>query len=197
MFTSRAEYRLLLREDNADLRLFEQGYRRGLLSRERYDACEKKRRQIQEILGMLAETRLKPDPATQARLKKLGQAQLKQPIDLKQFLRRPSANVTHLRSLGIPMDRFDPAVWEQVEIQVKYEKYIEREIEEVERVRRFENVSFPADLKFRELNGLSREVQEKLEEVRPVNLGQASRISGVTPVAIAALMIHLKKRGTL
>ncbi len=197
MFTSRAEYRLLLREDNADLRLFEHGYRRGLLSRERYDACEKKRQQIQEILGMLAETRLKPDPATQAQLKDLGQAQLKQPIDLKQFLRRPSANVTHLRSLGIPMDRFDPALWEEVEIQVKYENYIEREIEEVERVRRFENVSFPADLKFHELNGLSREVQEKLEEVRPINLGQASRISGVTPVAIAALMIHLKKRGSL
>ena len=95
------------------------------------------------------------------------------------------------------MDRFDPALWEEVEIQVKYENYIEREIEEVERVRRFENVSFPADLKFRELNGLSREVQEKMEEVRPINLGQASRISGVTPVAIAALMIHLKKRGSL
>jgi len=95
------------------------------------------------------------------------------------------------------MDRFDSAVWGEVEIQVKYENYIEREIEEVERVRRFENVSFPADLKFRELNGLSREVQEKLEEVRPVNLGQASRISGVTPAAIAALMIHLKKRGSL
>jgi tRNA uridine 5-carboxymethylaminomethyl modification enzyme len=197
MFTSRAEYRLLLREDNADLRLFEQGYRRGLLSRERYDACERKRQQIQESLEMLAGTRLKPDPATQARLKELGQVPLKQSIDLKQFLRRPSANVTHLRSLGIRMDRFDPAVWEEVEIQVKYENYIEREIEEVERVRRFENVSFPADLKFREMNGLSREVQEKLEEVRPVTLGQASRISGVTPAAVAVLMIHLKKRGSV
>jgi len=197
MFTSRAEYRLLLREDNADLRLFRQGYRRGLLSRERYDACERKRQQIQESLEMLAETRLKPDPPTQARLRELGQVPLKQSIDLKQFLRRPSANVTHLRSLGIRMDRFDPAVWEEVEVQVKYENYIEREIEEVERVRRFENVSFPADLKFREMNGLSREVQEKLEEVRPVTLGQASRISGVTPAAVAVLMIHLKKRGSL
>ncbi|MGW8319976.1 MAG: tRNA uridine-5-carboxymethylaminomethyl(34) synthesis enzyme MnmG [Thermodesulfobacteriota bacterium] len=197
MFTSRAEYRLLLREDNADLRLFQQGYRRGLLSRERYEACEKKRQQIQESLEMLAGTRLRPDPATQAQLKELGQVPLKHPIDLKQFLRRPSANVTHLRSLGIRLDRFDPAVWEEVEVQVKYENYIEREVEEVERVRRFENVSFPADFKFREMNGLSREVQEKLEEVRPVTLGQASRISGVTPAAIAVLMIHLKKRGSI
>jgi tRNA uridine 5-carboxymethylaminomethyl modification enzyme len=197
MFTSRAEYRLLLREDNADLRLFEQGYRRGLLSRERYDACEQKSRQIEEALRMLAETRLKPDPVTQARLRERGQAQLKQPIDLKQFLRRPSAHVTDLPSLGIPLDLFGPAVWEEVEIQVKYENYIEREIEEVERVRKFEHVSFPEDLRFRGLHGLSQEVQEKLEEIRPVNLGQASRISGVTPAAIAALMIHLKKRGSL
>ena len=80
---------------------------------------------------------------------------------------------------------------------MKYENYIEREMEEVERVRRFEHVRFPADLHFRELNGLSREVQEKLEKVRPISLGQASRISGVTPAAIATLMIHLKKRGSL
>ena len=197
MFTSRAEYRLLLREDNADLRLFEKGYERGLLPKERYASCERKRQQILTILEMLAQRRLKPDPATQARLKEMGLAPLKQPIDLKQFLRRPSANVTHLRSLGIPLDSFDAAVWEEVEIQVKYENYIEREIEEVERVRRFENVYFPADLRFRDLSGLSREVQEKLEEVRPANLGQASRISGVTPAAIAALMIHLRKRGAL
>jgi tRNA uridine 5-carboxymethylaminomethyl modification enzyme len=197
MFTSRAEYRLLLREDNADLRLFEKGYERGLLSRERYEACERKGRHIRAVLDMLSETRLKPDPATQARLKDMGQAPLKQPIDLKQFLRRPSANVSLLPLLGVPVDGFDEAVWEEVEIQVKYENYIEREMEEVERVRKFENVSFPADIEFRGLSGLSQEVQEKLEEVRPVNLGQASRISGVTPAAVSALMIHLKKRGAL
>jgi tRNA uridine 5-carboxymethylaminomethyl modification enzyme len=197
MFTSRAEYRLLLREDNADLRLFEKGYERGLLSTKRHACCEKKRQQIETILELLAQTRLKPNPTTQARLRDMGLAPLKQPIDLKQFLRRPSAHVTHLPSLGIQTDRFDEAVWEEVEIQVKYENYIEREIEEVERVRKYENVSFPADLRFRDLSGLSREVQEKLEEVRPVNLGQASRISGVTPAAISALMIHLRKRGAL
>jgi tRNA uridine 5-carboxymethylaminomethyl modification enzyme len=197
MFTSRAEYRLLLREDNADLRLFEKGYERGLLPREQYASCKRKRQQIQTILALLAQRKLKPDPATQARLREMGQAPLKQPIDLKQFLRRPSASVTHLRSLGIPMEPFEASVWEEVEIQVKYENYIEREMEEVERVRKFENVSFPADLRFRDLSGLSREVREKLEEVRPGNLGQASRISGVTPAAITTLMIHLKKRGAL
>lgn len=197
MFTSRAEYRLLLREDNADLRLCEKGYRRGLLTRGRYEACERKRRQIQDLLDLLSQRRLKPDPATQARLKAMGQAPIKQPVDLKQFLRRPSVGMAQLAPLEVPVDAFDGAVLEEVEIQVKYENYIEREIEEVERVRKFENVSFPADLRFRELSGLSREVQEKLEEIRPVNLAQASRISGVTPAAVAVLMIHLKKRGSL
>ncbi len=196
MFTSRAEYRLLLREDNADLRLFEKGYERGLLSRERYEACARKKRQIAAVLEMLSERRLKPDPPTQARLREIGQAPLKQPVNLKQFLRRPSAGVAHLPLLGIPMEPFDAGVWEEVEIQVKYESYIEREIEEVERLRKFENLAFPEDMRYRDLSGLSREVQEKLEQIRPVNLGQASRISGVTPAAIASLMIHLKKRGS-
>jgi tRNA uridine 5-carboxymethylaminomethyl modification enzyme len=197
MFTSRAEYRLLLREDNADLRLREKGYERGLVSRERHEACERKKEQIEGLLEMLGQKRMKPDPVTQARLKAMGQAPLKQPIDLKQFLRRPSVNIAYLEAFGVPDGPLDPAVLQEVEVQVKYESYIEREIEEVERIRKFEKVSFPADLRFRELNGLSREVQEKLEEVRPVNLAQASRISGVTPAAIATLMIHLKKRGAL
>jgi tRNA uridine 5-carboxymethylaminomethyl modification enzyme len=197
MFTSRAEYRLLLREDNADLRLCEKGYRRGLLPRDRYEVCEGKKRKIETILEMLTQRRMKPDPATQTRLKDMGLAPLRQPTDLKQFLRRPSVHCADLRPFGIPVDSFDREVWEEVEIQVKYENYIEREMEEVERVRRFEHVRFPADLHFRELNGLSREVQEKLEKVRPISLGQASRISGVTPAAIATLMIHLKKRGAL
>jgi tRNA uridine 5-carboxymethylaminomethyl modification enzyme len=197
MFTSRAEYRLLLREDNADLRLCQKGYERGLLPRERYEACERKKAQIQGLLEMLAEKKMKPDPATQARLEAMGQALLKQPIDLKQFLRRPFVKIAHLTAFGIPVGTFEDTVLEEVEIQVKYENYIQREIEEVERVRKFENVSFPEDLNFRNLSGLSLEVQEKLEEIRPANLGQASRISGVTPAAITSLMIHLKKRGAL
>jgi tRNA uridine 5-carboxymethylaminomethyl modification enzyme len=197
MFTSRAEYRLLLREDNADLRLCEKGYERGLLPRDRYEACERKRDQVRALLEMLSKKRMKPDPATQARLKAMEQASLKQPIDLKQFLRRPTVRIAQLGGFGVPVDSFDPAVLEEAEIEVKYESYIEREIEEVERIRKYENVSFPEDLSFRNLSGLSREVQEKLEEIRPANLGQASRISGVTPAAIATLMIHLKKRGAL
>jgi tRNA uridine 5-carboxymethylaminomethyl modification enzyme len=197
MFTSRAEYRLLLREDNADLRLCEKGYRRGLLPRERYEACERKRGQIRTLLEMLAQRKIRPDPGTQALLREMGEAPLKQPCDLKQFLKRPSVRIAQLGALGLALEGFDAAVLEEAEIQVKYENYIEREVEELERVRKFEQVSFPEDLRFLELSGLSREVQEKLEEVRPANLAQASRISGVTPAAIAALMIHLKKRGAL
>ncbi len=197
MFTSRAEYRLLLREDNADLRLFEKGYGRGLLPRDRYEACLEKRRQIEALLEMLSGRRLNPDPATRRLFEEMGLEPIRQPMNLKQLLRRPRTRIEDLARFGIPVDRFRPEVWEEVEIQVKYEAYIQREMEDVERFRRLEHVPLPEDIDFRALAGLSREVQEKLEAVRPVSLGQASRISGVTPAAITTLMIHLKKRGVL
>jgi len=106
-------------------------------------------------------------------------------------------DTSHLAGFGIPVESFDEQVWEEVEIQIKYENYIQREIEEVERFRKFEHIRLPQDLDFRSLSGLSREVQEKLETVRPMSLGQASRISGVTPAAVTTLMIHLKKKGVL
>lgn len=195
MFTSRAEYRLLLREDNADLRLSEKGYGRGLLPRHLYDACQRKKRDIGTLLDILSQTRLAPDCSTNLRLRELGLDPLKQPSDLKQLLRRPTVTLLHLQNFGVPLEKFDAAVLEEVEIQVKYESYIQREMEEVEQLRKLENVSIPQDLDFRSLSGLSREVQEKLDRIRPINLGQASRISGVTPAAMTNLMIHLKKRG--
>ncbi len=197
MFTSRAEYRLLLREDNADLRLCEKGYDRGLLPRHLYEKCKKKKLEIQRLLRMLEETRLRPDHATNQRLRDLGLEPLRQPTDLKQLLRRPEVDLDRLGPLGVPLETFDRAVREEVEIQVKYESYIRREMEEVERFSRFENVPIPSGFDFRALQGLSREVQEKLDRVRPTNLGQASRISGVTPAAMSCLLVHLKKIGAL
>jgi len=197
MFTSRAEYRLLLREDNADLRLCEKGYRAGLLPRDRYLLCERRRREIETLLALLRERKLHPDRDTLRRLREVGQEPIRQPTDLRQLLRRPLFVPEYLERFDVPVSRFDGPVWEEVVIQVKYENYIQREMEDVERFRRLEQTALPEDLDFRSLAGLSREVQDKLDAVRPVSLGQASRISGVTPAAITTLMIHLKKRGCL
>lgn len=198
MFTSRAEHRLLLREDNADLRLCEKGYDRGLLPRDLYERCRRKKLQIDRLLHMLEGIRLTPERATNQRLQDLGLEPLRQPTDLKQLLRRPEVNLDRLGPfLGVPLEAFDPAVREEVEIQVKYESYIQREMEEVERFSKLEHVAIPRDLDFRVLSGLSREVQEKLERVRPTSLGQASRISGITPAAMSCLLVHLKKIGAL
>lgn len=197
MFTSRAEYRLLLREDNADLRLCDKGYERGLLPRDLYEKCQRKKREIENLLRRLEETRLTPERATNQRLRDLGLEPLRQPTNLKQLLRRPDVDLDRLGSLGVPLEAFEQAVREEVEIQVKYENYIRREMEEVERFSRLEHVPIPSDLDFRTLPGLSREVQEKLERVRPASLGQASRISGVTPAAMACLLVHLKRIGAV
>lgn len=197
MFTSRAEHRLLLREDNADLRLCEKGYDRGLLPGDLYERCQRKKRQIERLLRGLEEIRLTPDRATNRRLRDLGLEPLRQPTDLKQLLRRPDVDLNRLGPLGVPLEAFDLAVREEVEIQVKYESYIRREMEEVERFSKLENVPIPSGFDFWGLQGLSREVQEKLDRVRPTNLGQASRISGVTPAAMSCLLVHLKKIGAL
>jgi len=205
----------LLREDNADLRLCEKGYDRGLVHRDTYNACQEKKMAIRKLLEMLEKTHIKADSSTNSRLKDMGLDPLRNPVDLIQFLRRPGTNYQHIIGLGIfpekafskhkggfvsptqPFDRFEELVWEEVEIQVKYESYIQREKELVERFRKMEHIHIPEDIEFRFLHGLSHEVQEKLEKTRPWSLGQASRISGVTPAAMAALVIHLKKIGAL
>jgi len=197
MFTSRAEYRLLLREDNADLRLCEKGYRAGLLAREHFVRCERKNKDIETLMAMLCGKRLNPDRATLQTLKEMGLEPIRQPTDLRKLFRRPQVDTSHLAGFGIPVDAFEAHVWEEVGIQIKYENYIQREMEEVERFRKYEHFLLPQDMDFRSLSGLSREVQEKLMKIRPVSLGQASRISGVTPAAITTLMIHLKRRGVL
>ncbi len=200
MFTSRAEYRLLLREDNADLRLCHKGYDRGLVRREQYEHCERKKRTIATILDVLEKTTLTPDAATTARLKDKGIDPIKGPTSLAQLLRRPGVHYFNILELGIPsLDQAwnDHVIWEEVEIQVKYASYIEREREQVERFQKMEHIPIPDAIDFRSLHGLSNEVKEKLSRVRPASLGQASRISGVTPAAITALLIHLKKMGAV
>jgi tRNA uridine 5-carboxymethylaminomethyl modification enzyme len=175
MFTSRAEYRLMLREDNADLRLTEAGRKLGLVSDRRWEAFNRKRTAI------AAET---------ARLKAMyviaGSHEKRHAYEL---LRRPEMHYHDIVQDAVP----DPAVAEQVEIQAKYEGYIERQRDEVARRSEFESRPLPMDLDYRNVRGLSAEVQQKLNRHRPETVGQAARISGVTPAAISLLLVHLKR----
>jgi tRNA uridine 5-carboxymethylaminomethyl modification enzyme len=175
MFTSRAEYRLMLREDNADLRLTEVGRRLGLVDDARWEAFGRKR----EAIG--AETR---------RLQSMYvSAGLREKRSIYELLRRPEQTYANL----VEEPAADPAVREQVEIQAKYEGYIERQRAEVERSAALETRALPPDLDYRNVRGLSAEVQQKLNRHRPETIGQAARISGVTPAAISLLLVHLKR----
>ena len=193
MFTSRAEYRLLLREDNADLRLREKGRSVGLVGHKEYCEFMKKRDNIQLELERLGNINLPPTAVTNDRLKALGSAPLKSPSSLIDLLRRPEISYSDLNSFYKAAALTDPAVAEEVEIQVKYAGYIKRQEEQVGKLLRLENIRLPANLDFKDIPGLTAEVREKLGKVKPLSLGQASRISGVTPAAISILMIYLKK----
>ncbi|KAF0218394.1 MAG: tRNA uridine 5-carboxymethylaminomethyl modification [Geobacteraceae bacterium] len=194
MFTSRAEYRLLLREDNADLRLREKGHGVGLLPEEEYRKFLDKRVMIEEELGRLQRTRILPSEADPAFLEDFGLTGMQNAVSLEQLLRRPDMTYTELGRID-PLSGDTPVlVAEQVEIQVKYQGYIDRQLEQVERARKLESARIPADFDYGGMSGLTAEVREKLQKFRPDTLGQASRIPGVTPAAISILSITLKAR---
>lgn len=196
MFTSRAEYRLILREDNADLRLREKGYRTGLVPRPLYEEYLKKKAAIEKEQERLRIVRLRPDDKTNQVLRGLGTSAIKTVTTLEELLRRPEASYAVLAALGYPPgDDISPAAQEQVEIQVKYHGYIERQLDHVTKFKKLEDIRIPPDFHYGSLAGLSREVREKLSAIRPLSLGQASRISGITPAAVSLLMIHLKRPG--
>jgi tRNA uridine 5-carboxymethylaminomethyl modification enzyme len=195
MFTSRAEYRLLLREDNADLRLTPAGRALGLVDDARWEAFEAKREAVERERERLGSTRLRPEalPAAEA-LAVLGQP-LARDCTLLELLRRPEVTYEALMRLpGAGPGIADPAVTEQLEVQAHYHGYIERQEGEVARQRRNEDLELPADLDYGEVRGLSTEVRQKLAAQRPVTLGHASRIPGVTPAALSLLLVHLRKR---
>jgi tRNA uridine 5-carboxymethylaminomethyl modification enzyme len=196
MFTSRAEYRLLLREDNADLRLTEKGRELGLVDEARWRRFEQKREAIERETSRLAGTFVHPGTdAADTLAEKLGKA-LTREYSLADLLKRPELEYPDVASLnGDPCT--DPEAAQQVAIQAKYAGYIDRQQDEVERLRRYEETPLPADLDLEAVDGLSNEVKQKLAEVRPATLAQAGRIPGVTPAAISLLLIHLKKRGAL
>jgi len=197
MFTSRAEYRLILREDNADLRLMDRGHRLGLVDDETYNAFSKKKEAITHELDRLKGIKLRPISGINDKLRELGSTPIKNVTTLEELLRRPELTYQDLKAFDPSSDSVSLEVAEQVELEVKYAGYIKKQEELVERFKRMEQVRIPEDMSYQDTPGLSNEIKEKLSIIRPMTLGQATRISGVTPAAISILMVQLKRMGAV
>lgn len=197
MFTSRSEYRLLLREDNADQRLSEKGFRLGLLAKECFLQVEAKKKKIFQLSATLQACRITPTEVVNGELVACNEAELKKETNALTLLKRPRLTIEKLRHFrfleeSIPWRQYPSAVWKQVEIQTKYEGYILRQQQELKSFDQLESILLPETLHYEGIPGLSLEVIQKLQDYRPINLGQASRISGMTPAAISVLHIYLK-----
>jgi tRNA uridine 5-carboxymethylaminomethyl modification enzyme len=193
MFTSRAEYRLLLREDNADLRLTELAHDLGLASDHAYQRLTTKKQAIDDLLRFLLEHYATPTEATNSLLISYGSSPLRDRITLAQLLRRPEIFMENIRGIVPDLPKCSPDVEAQTEIRIKYQGYVDRQIEMAARFQKIEHLKLPDDLDYQQVRGLSTEVREKLSRIRPHSLGQASRIAGITPAALTILSIHLKK----
>ncbi|MEM5785987.1 MAG: tRNA uridine-5-carboxymethylaminomethyl(34) synthesis enzyme MnmG [Syntrophobacteraceae bacterium] len=193
IFTSRSEYRLLLREDNADSRLLEKAYKLGLHSREVYREMLERRRCVQAELERLRVTYAKPAPETNALLARRGSNPLEEGISLDKLLKRPELSYGDIEFIDAPPVPLAPNIKEQVEIECKYEGYLNRQELEASKFKQMEEIRIPLDFPYDRVPGLSNEVRQKLVSVFPVSLGQASRIPGMTPAAISVLMVYLKR----
>lgn len=195
MFTSRAEYRLALREDNADLRLTEIGKQIGLVDDDRYHQFQDKAADIHTELKRLQETLLKPTTATVENLANiLKTGELKQPTSLADLLKRPELRYEHITQIAPPTEMLPPAVGEQVEIQIKYDGYIQRQQRQIHQFKRLENFRIPDTFDYANVQGLKTEAREKLTKIRPASIGQASRLPGVSPADISILTVILHQR---
>jgi tRNA uridine 5-carboxymethylaminomethyl modification enzyme len=197
MFTSRAEFRLLLREDNADMRLSPRAREIGLLDDGSWSKFSTKRTQIEQTIAHLQGITLTPTEENCRRVQECGIGTLNAPTSLESLLRRPEATLSHLAPLlgTLDVEMLSAAVVEAVEVTVKFEGYIDRQNARVNKFRHLEKIALPDAFDYRRVAGLSREVTEKLERTRPTSLGQASRISGITPAALNAIMIYMHKHG--
>lgn len=193
MFTSRVEYRLIIREDNADRRMADYGRRFGLLSQEEHEAIVEKYSRIDEEIEHLRKTRIHPGTQLDEILEAHNSVPLRQPATLSEILKRPEVKYHMIAPFDGKLKECPRAVIEQVEYEIKYEGFIARQIKSVERFRHLENIKIPRDFTYVNLPGLSKEIQQKLQAAAPMTLGQAHRISGVTPAAITILMVYLRK----
>jgi tRNA uridine 5-carboxymethylaminomethyl modification enzyme len=194
MFTSRAEYRLMLREDNADLRLMEKGHELGLIDSDTVKEMHERKKQITKEIKRVKKTVLKPTAALNDYLAQHDTPPIKNGIHLNQLLKRTQLKYDLVSCFAPSPDSIDTRVIEQVEIEIKYEGYIKRQLKGIERFKDMEQMRIPTDFDFQTVYGLSNEIKEKLIAIRPASLGQASRIEGITPVAISVLMISLKRK---
>jgi tRNA uridine 5-carboxymethylaminomethyl modification enzyme len=194
MFTSRAEYRLLLREDNADLRLTEIGHRIGLAGTEAYERVSLKEHAVTELIAFLEQTQVVPSSHANSLLESFQSAPLRNQATLAQILRRPEISLAQLRVLRPDIPSHRPDADAQVEIQLKYQGYVTRQQEIVERFQKMEHARLPDNTDYSRISGLSREVCEKLTRIKPRSLGQAARIPGITPAAISLLSFYIKAK---
>ena len=196
MFTSRAEYRLLLRQDNADLRLTEKGRELGLVCDQRWQQFIEKREGIETEKQRLSSTWVQPKTPEGDKVDALVDQPISREYSLMDLIKRPNINYTDVAGIKGEASN-NPQVAEQVEIQIKYSGYIDRQSEEIDRLRRYENTLLPVDFDYHGVEGLSNEVKQKLSDARPDTLARASRVPGVTPAAVSLLLIYLKKHGVL
>ncbi|MDE0792591.1 MAG: tRNA uridine-5-carboxymethylaminomethyl(34) synthesis enzyme MnmG, partial [SAR324 cluster bacterium] len=199
MFTSRAEYRLHLREDNADSRLSQKGWELGVLPEKCYQQFQQKQLQINKLSGLVKAKRITPTPAVQQELQQLGESPLKTAAKLADLLKRPKLNIERIRdcdSIGgeIDWNEYADVVREQVEIAIKYAGYLSRQDQELKHINQLDRIALPEELQLSKIPGLSREVLEILAKSKPDTLGQANRIAGMTPAAITILRVHLRTR---
>lgn len=194
MLTSRSEYRLLLRQDNADIRLTPTGYEVGLISEERYDALQEKLRLVEEEIDRVWHVNLGPSKELNSYLEEMGTEPLSSGIKLAQLIRRPQLSYEGLKFVDSDRPELPEQVKEQVELQIKYEGYIKIQLEQVEAMRKLEKKTLSADMDYSQIRGLRLEAIEKLNKIKPLNVGQASRISGVNPADINVLQIYLAQQ---
>ncbi|MED4884529.1 tRNA uridine-5-carboxymethylaminomethyl(34) synthesis enzyme MnmG [Bacillus smithii] len=193
LLTSRAEYRLLLRHDNADLRLTEIGYKLGLIKEERYQAFLNKKQDIENEMKRLKSTIIKPNEEVQQLISEAGGSPLKDGIRASDLLKRPEMTYDHIKKIVPAEKELSPEVEEQVEIQIKYEGYIQKSLQQVDKLKKMENKKIPEDIDYDAINGLATEARQKLKKVRPLSIAQASRISGVNPADISILLVYIEQ----
>ncbi len=194
MFTSRVEHRLIVREDNADKRLAKYGHQFGLIAPEEFDQINQKYAAIDQEIEHLKTTRIPPGTSLDEELEKINSSPIRQPVLLSDLLKRPEVRYHTIAAFDGHLKNFPQEVIDQVEYEIKYEGFIQRQYKMVDRFRHIENIKIPANFDYEQVHSLSREIREKLKRFSPSSLGQANRISGVTPAAISILMIYLRKK---